>query len=1125
MPTQSRGFYNCDYCGIACDTPEEAKDHEFHCPKRAGSQPNNSSAPAPSATPVQPRYPPGAIMPPSHPYFNMPPQEMEYPPAMMHPMAAMNPKEKCITLLGPHERTQLSLEDEIACQNIELFEVTADEIAELNRNGVNVVAKQVGIRCIHSGRIPATAAQSTLFPGSLGDIAKCVRTIADNHLSVSERVPPEVREACKRAASKREQGEEGNDSDQMASLIGYCVEFCSRLRIVNKQPHKTGIEFSVGPEMGQYPAAYGMSTPMVPGRMGGPGPYSVDRYAPMMGMERMSFRTPGPPMSRGGPPLSAMMGGATQGLEAVSATPLQSARNREGAPGMYSAERDGAPTQAGYPPQYPPGQGPPSSFGRPDGPPGGPNPSDASYEGQAQEQGQMSAQRQDGTPPSGYSEMTQYDLPPHFPYYQERDRSWHCKYCSHVPPQYRDPQGLWTSPSGSPPPGNFIDEHLSMCRLYHQTVSSQHMYQSASYAPSMYGPQHPASMYGPPPGPWDAHYPSQPGFSYPGMPDGRYPEEAYADQRGGLPGQRPSHLGPPSTTSGPPTRTSAPPALPRPENSADTIRHCVSHLLMKEGEYYARDPDNAKIPRLVLEDDRLLLTDYFFHLMKQLRLCRFSESDRKTRGGKREKIKIGYGGLQCVHCADVPNSRKFFWSNVDRLANSFAEIPGHVLKCRRCPQQTKEALLNLKAFHPEQMARLPRGSQKVFFRRMWRRLHDEDPGATGIPASTSNEENVTPEKANLDSPESKGSDSKSGHSSPGSPRNDDSIVPILPTKEAAEVLAKSKDHEKDSASSSNILLAVSEDKNWLSDMDCFIRKQIEVFCATEEDVATARSDRKYPVKVGQVGIRCIHCSTAEGGATGQAVSYPFSISGIYESVREFQRLHLDSCENVTEETKVKLAAFKGSSSLSSVLRKYYVSAARALGLQDSSEGIRASGESVPITSQGAFNTPDQQSTPKLANKSEDDDEAKSSDVEAGTSSPSEKAPAVSEKDKAASGESESNKLDKSAAESKESEEKESEKDVSTIKAPESMKADNKDAEDNTPKKKGSDTIASEKSESDEQAPESRSDSPVSTSTAGKKRASPTADSEPPAKMAKTDATVETNDTAVDTAKTPRKTSE
>ena len=81
----------------------------------------------------------------------------------------------------------------------------------------------------------------------------------------------------------------------------------------------------------------------------------------------------------------------------------------------------------------------------------------------------------------------------------------------------------------------------------------------------------------------------------------------------------------------------------------------------------------------LLAEDKLLITDYFFFLMRQLEMCNFEESDRKAR--KRESIKIGFGGLQCRHCTRNTRTggRKFFWSNVDRLANSFAEIPAHIL--------------------------------------------------------------------------------------------------------------------------------------------------------------------------------------------------------------------------------------------------------------------------------------------------------------------------------------------------------------------------------------------------------------------------------------------------------------
>ena len=274
--------------------------------------------------------------------------------------------------------------------------------------------------------------------------------------------------------------------------------------------------------------------------------------------------------------------------------------------------------------------------------------------------------------------------------------------------------------------------------------------------------------------------------------------------------------------------------------------------------------------------------------------------------------------------------------------------------------------LQLKQFHPEQMARLPRGSQKVFFRRMWRRLHDEDPNAaqTEEEEDDNNLENVAPAQK-AETPKISPTNSKIKKENDDSPADthasdETPVVMQRTTQEAAKALADSSTRSEPPSPSSRVLLAIPDDKEWLSDMDCYIRKQLEVFCATEEDVSTAQSDRKYPVHVGQVGIRCIHCSLSKKGtgAQGTAVAFPFSISGIYESVREFQRLHLDSCENLPASTKTKLAGFKGSSSLSSVLRKYYVLAAKALGLKDTRDGIRAGAESVPLGSQAAFSFAD-----------------------------------------------------------------------------------------------------------------------------------------------------------------------
>jgi len=315
---------------------------------------------------------------------------------------------------------------------------------------------------------------------------------------------------------------------------------------------------------------------------------------------------------------------------------------------------------------------------------------------------------------------------------------------------------------------------------------------------------------------------------------------------------------------------------------------------------------------LVLKEDKSLLTDYFYYLIQQLKLCRFSESDRKTRGGKRENVKLGFGGLECRHCAisNPGSSRKFFWSNVDRLANSFAEIPSHVLKCRNCDQAVKTALLVLKSKHPEQMAKLPRGSQKVFFRRMWRRVHMdvEDPKTA---------------------------------------------VPLLSDKESED---SDKNSESADKKKTPLLLAISIDKDWLSDTDCFVRRNIEVFCATEEDLISAQSDRKYPIVLNQVGIRCLHCAQSTDDVRGNAVSFPYSIDGLYESVRELQKMHLESCPNFPPNITTELSELKTSTSLSSVLRRYYVLAAKTLGMTDTADGIRLGGEAIALGVANSLNT-------------------------------------------------------------------------------------------------------------------------------------------------------------------------
>ena len=95
-----------------------------------------------------------------------------------------------------------------------------------------------------------------------------------------------------------------------------------------------------------------------------------------------------------------------------------------------------------------------------------------------------------------------------------------------------------------------------------------------------------------------------------------------------------------------------------------------------------------------------------------------------------------------------------------------------------------------------------------------------------------------------------------------------------------------------------VMPAIKKDKEWQSDHDCFVRRNLEVFTAAEKDVLTARADRKLGDAVGQVGIRCLHCAVAVScymycngrrGVRDTAVVYPHSMSNIFECVKELHR--------------------------------------------------------------------------------------------------------------------------------------------------------------------------------------------------------------------------------------------
>ena len=259
MPKQSRGFFVCDYCGLGgIDTFEDARDHELtQCPRRlVRQQPGvgtTTSSSQPPPTPYSQQHHSNNIHitliiqhhsagPGSSPYTMGPlstsdvdaysQQHHQYYPPLPHHHPSHHhyggsspSKVKRLPIMHPQERSShLTLEDNMICQSIEIFEATPEQVEEYNRGvaketttiAMTVVPKQVGLRCIYccSQSTPASSSPSSspdnnkfriVFPLSIASVADNIRLIGDNHLVSCSMVPSDIRSACQRAADKRRQ--------------------------------------------------------------------------------------------------------------------------------------------------------------------------------------------------------------------------------------------------------------------------------------------------------------------------------------------------------------------------------------------------------------------------------------------------------------------------------------------------------------------------------------------------------------------------------------------------------------------------------------------------------------------------------------------------------------------------------------------------------------------------------------------------------------------------------------------------------------------------------------------------------------------------------------------------------
>lgn len=150
---------------------------------------------------------------------------------------------------------------------------------------------------------------------------------------------------------------------------------------------------------------------------------------------------------------------------------------------------------------------------------------------------------------------------------------------------------------------------------------------------------------------------------------------------------------------------------------------------------------------LVHASDRDLIPDPLFVAIAQMKPCSLTEADRV---GCYKGRPLGFTGMCCRHCGGQPGFGKYFPETVRSLAQTTTSqtILKHIgSKCRFCPSHIREAVLELQrqqVIKETSNSGRPRyGSRKVFFQRLWSRLHGTEESKVDEVTSTSSNEDYS----------------------------------------------------------------------------------------------------------------------------------------------------------------------------------------------------------------------------------------------------------------------------------------------------------------------------------------------------------------------------------------------
>lgn len=138
------------------------------------------------------------------------------------------------------------------------------------------------------------------------------------------------------------------------------------------------------------------------------------------------------------------------------------------------------------------------------------------------------------------------------------------------------------------------------------------------------------------------------------------------------------------------------------------------------------------------------------------------------------------------------------------------------------------------------------------------------------------------------------------------------------------------------------------DEDSLSEYQCLIRQQMELFEATPDAAAASVQGRNKQILPGQVGIRCRHCArsnknslTAIGSSSAKGSMYfPTKLDRIYQAAQNLSTFHLcDHCPLVPPEIRKRILLLRERKSPAGGGKRYWAEGVHCLGVvEDATQG-------------------------------------------------------------------------------------------------------------------------------------------------------------------------------------------